>query len=137
MIRQQEEVGRARPGSAIAEEARLQRLRSYRIVETEREPLFDELLSDVARLTAAPVAVLGFLEKDREWVKASVGWSITSLPGPFSLAAILVVAIAGFKWRAGFLGGWDWPFSVLAILSAIFILGAGAWSVDALVHLPI
>ena len=89
MTRQQEEVGRARPGSTITEGARLQRLSSYRIVETEREPLFDELLSDVARLTAAPVAVLGFLEKDREWVKASVGWSITSLPGPFSLAATL------------------------------------------------
>jgi uncharacterized membrane protein YphA (DoxX/SURF4 family) len=53
------------------------------------------------------------------------------------LAGILVVAIVGFKWRAGFLGGWDWPFSVLAILSAIFVLGAGAWSVDALLHLPI
>ena len=53
------------------------------------------------------------------------------------LAAILVVAILGFKRKAGFLGGWDWPFSVLAIVVAIFVLGAGAWSIDALLGLPV
>lgn len=58
---------------------------------------------------------------------------LTAIP----LAAILVVAIFGFKRDAGFLGGWDWPFSVLAIVLAILVLGAGAWSLDALLGLPL
>jgi uncharacterized membrane protein YphA (DoxX/SURF4 family) len=46
------------------------------------------------------------------------------------LAAILIVAIAGFKFRSGFVGGWDWPLSVLTLLAVVGLLGAGAWSVD-------
>jgi putative oxidoreductase len=52
------------------------------------------------------------------------------------LALILIVAIAGFKFRAGFVGGWDWPLSVVALLGVIFLLGAGAWSADAALRLP-
>ena len=52
------------------------------------------------------------------------------------LAVILVVAIAGFKFRSGFVGGWDWPLSVLTLLVVIALLGPGAWSVDAAFHLP-
>jgi putative oxidoreductase len=52
------------------------------------------------------------------------------------LSVILLVAIVGFKRKAGFLGGWDWPFSVLAIAAALFVLGAGAWSLDAVLRLP-
>ena len=47
------------------------------------------------------------------------------------VAVILLVAIAGFKFRSGFVGGWDWPLSVLTLLVVIALLGAGAWSVDA------
>lgn len=47
------------------------------------------------------------------------------------LAAVLIVAIVGFKRQAGFLGGWDWPFSVLAIDATIVLLGGGPWSLDA------
>ena len=52
------------------------------------------------------------------------------------LAVILVVAIAGFKFRSGFVGGWDWPLSVLTLLVVIALLGPGAWSLDAAFHLP-
>jgi putative oxidoreductase len=51
------------------------------------------------------------------------------------LAVILVVAIAGFKFRSGFVGGWDWPLSVLTLLAVIALLGGGAGSVDALLQL--
>jgi uncharacterized membrane protein YphA (DoxX/SURF4 family) len=51
------------------------------------------------------------------------------------LVAILIVAIAGFKYRTGFVGGWDWPLSVLTLLAIVALLGAGAWSVDAVLHL--
>lgn len=51
------------------------------------------------------------------------------------LAGILAVAIVGFKSRSGFVGGWDWPLSVLTLVAVIALLGAGAWSVDALLGL--
>jgi putative oxidoreductase len=53
------------------------------------------------------------------------------------LAAILAAAIVGFKREDGFLGGWDWPLSVLALVIALLVLGAGPWSLDGLLNLPI
>jgi putative oxidoreductase len=53
------------------------------------------------------------------------------------LAIVLLVAIAGYKWEQGFLGGWDWPFSVLGIVLAIALIGAGPVSLDALLQVPL
>jgi len=52
------------------------------------------------------------------------------------LSIILVAAIVGYKWEQGFLGGWDWPFSVLGIVLAITLLGAGPISLDAVLRIP-
>jgi len=70
--------------------ARLQRLTACGVNNASREPLFDQLVADAARLTAVPVAVLGFLDSDREWIKAAVGWNVVSLPTAYSLAARLL-----------------------------------------------
>jgi|SRR5579872_2872333 len=51
------------------------------------------------------------------------------------LGFTLLVAIVGFKWKEGFQGGWDWPLSVLASTIALFVLGAGALSIDHLIGL--
>jgi putative oxidoreductase len=51
------------------------------------------------------------------------------------LALNMVVAIVRFKWKDGFLGGWDWPFSVLGLTVAIVIIGAGTLGVDHLIGL--
>src|SRR5438309_2259219 len=80
----------AQPVAAASDAARLQRLAACRVNNANREPLFDQLVADAARLLAAPVAVLGFLDADREWVKAAVGWNVISLPGQYSLAARLL-----------------------------------------------
>lgn len=53
------------------------------------------------------------------------------------LAAVLLVAIFGYKWQQGFLGGWDWPFSVLGIVLAIALIGPGPVSLDGLFQLPL
>ena len=67
-----------RPVSAPSDAARLQRLAACRANNANREPLFDQIVADAARLIAVPVAVLGFLDADREWVKAAVGWNVIS-----------------------------------------------------------
>lgn len=46
------------------------------------------------------------------------------------LSLLLVAAIAGFKWRSGFIGGWDWPLSVMGGCAALFVLGPGSFSLD-------
>lgn len=51
--------------------------------------------------------------------------------------AIMALAVTQFKWKAGFYGGWDWPFSVLGGCVAILLLGPGGYSVDALLDINI
>jgi putative oxidoreductase len=60
-----------------------------------------------------------------------LGSRLVALP----LGVVLLAAIDA-KRRDGFLGGWDWPLSVLAIDLAILALGSGPWSVDGLLGLP-
>src|SRR5262249_7387948 len=80
----------AQPVSAESDAARLQQLAAYQVNTATREPFFDQIAGDAARLLAAPVAILGFLDADREWVKAAVGWNVMSLPAQYSIAARLL-----------------------------------------------
>src|SRR5258705_13312553 len=80
----------AQLASAASDAARLQRLAACQANNANREPLFDQIVADAAHLLGAPVAILGFLDADREWVKAAVGWNVISLPGPDSLASRLL-----------------------------------------------
>jgi putative oxidoreductase len=58
---------------------------------------------------------------------------LATRPAAVVLAGVMAVAIVGFKRAQGFLGGWDWPFAVLAILVGVALLGAGPWSVDSVI----
>jgi putative oxidoreductase len=57
---------------------------------------------------------------------------LATRPAAVVLAGVMIAAIVGFKRAQGFVGGWDWPFAVLAILIAVGVLGAGPWSIDRL-----
>jgi putative oxidoreductase len=46
------------------------------------------------------------------------------------LSGVLLVAIVVFKWRSGFVGGWDWPLVCLAAVIALLLLGPGPLSLD-------
>jgi putative oxidoreductase len=58
---------------------------------------------------------------------------LATRPAAVALAGVMVVAIVGFKRAQGFVGGWDWPFAVLAILVGVTLLGAGPWSIDSVI----
>jgi uncharacterized membrane protein YphA (DoxX/SURF4 family) len=47
------------------------------------------------------------------------------------LLGILGVAISMVKWRQGFLGGWDWPYSVAGAAIGVLVLGDGRCSLGA------
>jgi two-component system sensor histidine kinase/response regulator len=58
----------------------------YGILDTPHETIFDELAREAASIASAPVALLGFLDNDREFIKAAYGWNVLALPGEYSLA---------------------------------------------------
>ena len=56
-----------------AEAARLLALDSYAILDTPREESFDQLARLAASACGCPMAVVNFLDSERQWFKASVG----------------------------------------------------------------
>lgn len=57
----------------LDEVQRLAALRRYRILDTPAEPAFDRLAQLAARLFQAPIALIGFVDAERQWMKACVG----------------------------------------------------------------
>lgn len=55
------------------EALRLKALHSYSILDTPHEACFDQLALLASRLCNAPMAVVNFIDADRQWFKASVG----------------------------------------------------------------
>ncbi len=55
------------------EAQRLKTLAEYRIVDTEPEPVFDELVHLACRICQTPMALICLIDSDRTWIKASVG----------------------------------------------------------------
>lgn len=56
-----------------SEDARLRDLYDYRVLDTEPEESFDELVRSAADLYRVPVARINFIDTDRQWAKAEVG----------------------------------------------------------------
>jgi PAS domain S-box-containing protein len=62
------------------ESARLTALAEYRIVGSEREGAFDELVAIARRRFDAPISAISFLDERRWWPKAISGFARCSLP---------------------------------------------------------
>jgi response regulator RpfG family c-di-GMP phosphodiesterase len=78
----------ASPPPAGAPEAdRLAALRTYGILDTNPEPGFDDLALLAARVCQAPMALIGFFDGDRYWVKAQQGLKLAAMPRQYALYA--------------------------------------------------
>lgn len=62
------------------EAVRLQALRNYRILDSPREPAFDDLVELAVKATGCPVALINFLDGDREFFKAEIGLDARERP---------------------------------------------------------
>lgn len=73
------------------EEDRLAALRRYAVLDTPREPDFEDLVRLAAQACAAPVAVISLVDERRQWFKAEVGLDLreTSLIESMCAPAIL------------------------------------------------
>src|SRR5262249_33941231 len=67
--------------------ARLEVLRRYDILDSPPEIRFDDLATLAAHICDTPVALIGFVDGDREWFKALVGLSIDATPRDISFGA--------------------------------------------------
>lgn len=63
-----------------SESDRLAALDRYAILDTGREPVFDDVAELAADLLDAPMAVVNFIAADRQWFKAEVGINADTLP---------------------------------------------------------
>ena len=61
------------------EVARLENLRSYVILDTPPEKVFDDLTGLAAFICGTPIASIGFMDSDRQWFKSRIGWDQAEL----------------------------------------------------------
>ncbi len=61
------------PEHATAEAARLHALQSYAILDTPSEDAFNKLAVLASRICRTPMAVVNFVDSERQWFKAAVG----------------------------------------------------------------
>src|SRR5690554_5743858 len=69
------------------EKRRLQALASYQILDTLPEPAFDDLVEVASIICDAPIAVINFIDRDRQWFKSEKGLGVRETPLDISICA--------------------------------------------------
>lgn len=77
MPREQDEGG---PPLPKREAARLRALRSYAILDTAPEEDFEDLVTLAREIYDVPIAFVGFVDEERDWLKASRGVEADAIP---------------------------------------------------------
>ncbi|WP_152047372.1 PAS domain S-box protein [Aureimonas psammosilenae] len=72
---------------AWSEGERVAALQRYAILDTPREPEFDDVVRLAADLFGAPISIVNLIAADRQWFKAEVGVGTNELPLDASLCA--------------------------------------------------
>jgi CheY-like chemotaxis protein len=73
------------------ESSRLESLRTFRVLGTSREQVFDDIARLAALICDTPVAVIAFIDEQSVWFKAKIGLELDEIPrdGSFCTYAIL------------------------------------------------
>jgi PAS domain S-box-containing protein len=83
---------------SIANECeRLRSLRAYNVLDTPAEEAFDDLTRLAAQICSAPIALIGFMDEHRHWIKSGVGLPWTEIPRQDSFARQVVESVAPFE----------------------------------------
>lgn len=69
------------------QEHRLKTLRSFDILDTEREPEFDDIVAFAAQLCGTAISVVNLIDAERQWFKAEVGLGLRQTPIETSICA--------------------------------------------------
>ncbi len=79
--------GTSHDGHVGGENARLAALKSYHVVDTKPEPYFDKIVEAAAGVCDTPIALVSFVDKDRQWFKAKYGLNVDETPRDISFCA--------------------------------------------------
>jgi GAF domain-containing protein len=69
------------------ERYRLERLRSYEILDTEPEEEFDRIVRLAASVLDVPIALISLVDEGRQWFKARVGLDARETPRELAFCA--------------------------------------------------
>jgi GAF domain-containing protein len=69
------------------EEARLEALRGFDILDTPAEKAFDDLVRLALYICETPIAAVSFIDKDRQWFKSKVGFAVPETKRDISFCA--------------------------------------------------
>ena len=72
---------------AVIEQARLAALYQLEILDTPREQPFDDIVAVAAAICDTPIAIINFIDADRQWGKALVGLESSEAPRAASFCA--------------------------------------------------
>jgi two-component sensor histidine kinase len=70
-----------------SEDKRVEALKRYGILDTPREPEFDDLVTLASKACDTPIALISLLDSQRQWFKAEVGLGVRETPLVVSICA--------------------------------------------------
>jgi len=73
--------------SVEQEDQRLLALHRYQILDTPEDPAFDDIVEVASLICEAPVAVINFIDRNRQWFKSEKGLGIRETPLDVSICA--------------------------------------------------
>ena len=73
--------------SPAYEEQRLTALAGYEILDTPEDAAFDEIAEVASLICEAPIAVINFVDRDRQWFKSVKGLGVRETPLDISICA--------------------------------------------------
>lgn len=76
---------------SINDPQRIAALHAYGILDTPREASFDALTRIAAYVCGAPIAVINFIDKDRQWFKSEIGLGVQQTPLDTSICAHVIL----------------------------------------------
>lgn len=77
---------------AIREAQRLEAVRRLRIIDTEPEQAFDDIVSLATQICRMPIGFVGFFDEQRHWFKAQRGMDVWHVPRAGSLGVFTIDA---------------------------------------------